>query len=309
MATPATPGVARPGAEFHIHHPDCRPQPPDLKKNGIYQTTVPALIVSSRYTTDSQRLRQAAQELRWETLRLDGEQIPEWFTPPDDEIALFYTAPHAFDVAGQLARTLLGCPPDWTIRLPPEFLKRRLQQTTLADALERPGRSFVKHAVSKAFPAAVYDARSLSEATSNIPPGALVHVGEVVHWEVEYRAFVRDGRVAAICPYQRHGAIIDDHNDRLDAPQSEIDEAARFAQTVLDSVASPPAFVLDVGRIEGRGWGVVEFNECWASGVYSCDPKIVLEVLLRACVPTDSLVGDDRRWDFRAHYFAACPSG
>jgi len=33
---------------------------------------MPSLIVSSRYTTDSQLLRQAAQESGWETLQLDG---------------------------------------------------------------------------------------------------------------------------------------------------------------------------------------------------------------------------------------------
>src|SRR4051812_479081 len=97
---------------------------------------MPSLIVSSRYTTDSQHLRQAAQELGWETLRLDGQQIPEWFEPPDDQIALFYTAPHAFDLAAQLSRRLLGCPSDWTVRLAPEFLQRELRQCSLAEALD-----------------------------------------------------------------------------------------------------------------------------------------------------------------------------
>src|SRR5688572_25959572 len=100
---------------------------------------MPSLIVSSSYTTDSQRLRETARELGWETLRLDGRCIPDWFDPPDDQIALFYTAPQAFDIAAQLSRTLLGCNPEWTVELPADFLLRELRQMTLSDALKLPG--------------------------------------------------------------------------------------------------------------------------------------------------------------------------
>ena len=67
---------------------------------------MPSLIVSSSYTTDSQLLRQTARTLGWETLRLDGCRIADWFDPPDDQIALFCTAPDAFNIADQLSRRL-----------------------------------------------------------------------------------------------------------------------------------------------------------------------------------------------------------
>jgi len=269
---------------------------------------MPSLIVSSRYTTDSQLLREAAQRLGWETLRLDGDRVPDWFEPPDERIALFYTAPHAFEIAAQLSRTLVGCDAAWTTRLPAELLRRELWQTTLAEALALPGRQFVKHAISKAFPAAVYDAAALAEATVNVPRSAAVHVGEPVDWTIEYRCFVRHGRVAAISPYRRHGAIIEHHVDDLGAPPAEVEAARQFATTVLESaaVAYPPAFVLDVGVIAERGWAVVEFNECWASGLYTCDPAAVLETLIAACIPTAAMTTDERRWDFQHHYHAAC---
>jgi len=265
---------------------------------------MPSLIVSSRYTTDSQLLRQVAQELGWETLRLDGPVIPEWFEPPDDQIALFYTAPHAFDLAAQLSRRLLGCPSDWTVRLPSEFLQRELRQCSLAEALALPGGAFVKHAVSKAFPAGVYHAAQLKEVAAHVPLTALVHVGEVVRWQVEYRCFIREGKVQTLSPYRRHGEIREDHTSSLGAPPQEFAAAAAFAECVMSSpeVTAPPAFVLDIGFIADRGWAVVEFNECWASGIYSCDPKLVLPTLLRACVPPS----DDDRWDFQQHYSSAC---
>ena len=97
---------------------------------------MPSLICSSRYTVDSQILRKTAQSLGWETLRLDGDKIPDWLEPPDSQIAFFYTAPHAFDIARQLGRTLIGCNPNWTVDLPSELLQRELVQTTLRDALQ-----------------------------------------------------------------------------------------------------------------------------------------------------------------------------
>ena len=261
-----------------------------------------------RYTTDSQLLRRVAQQRGWETLRLDGQQVPQWFDPPDEQIALFYTAPHAFEIAAQMSRTLLGCSPDWTVRLPAEFLHREVRQTTLGEALRLPGKSFIKHAVSKAFPAAIYDSQSLAMATSHVPPSAMVHVGEPVEWLVEYRCFILNREIAALCPYRRHGEALKNHSDSLGATPSETNAARECAESLLESSAidCPPAFVLDVGLIKGRGWAVVEFNECWASGIYSCDPVRVLDTLLRACVPSETMTSDERRWDFKQHYLSAC---
>ena len=271
---------------------------------------MPSLIVSSRFTTDSQVLRQTAQQLGWETLRLDGTQVPEWSEPGDGQIAIFHTAPVAFEIAAQLSRTLVGCNPDWVVGLPREGVSREIRQITLRQALEMPGASFVKHAISKAFPAAVYDARSLAEATGSIPPEALVHVCEPVAWSVEYRCFITERDITTLSPYRRQGQIIEDHTSLLGAPLDEIEAAREFCRSVVQSphVECPPAIVLDLGMIENRGWAVVEFNECWASGIYACDPTAVLETLLAACVPTESLTADLRRWDFRPHYVRGCGS-
>jgi hypothetical protein len=270
---------------------------------------MPSLIVSSRYSTDSQALREIAQYLGWDTLRLDGRRIPDWFDPPDDQNALFFTSPLAFEIAEQLSCTMLGCPPDWTVKLPTEFLMRELRQMTLGQALELPGKSFVKHSVSKAFPSTIYSSAALADAASNVAPNALVHVGEPVEWSVEYRCFVIDRKIVAISPYKRYGEIINDHSNLLGATQTEIENARRMAESLFNSsiVACPPGFVLDVGFIEGRGWAVVECNECWAAGIYACDPVGVLDTLLRACVPAVTMTEEMRRWDFQKHYLTACP--
>ena len=266
---------------------------------------MPSLVCSSRYTVDSQILRRTAQSLGWETLRLDGNSIPDWFDPPDDQIALFYTPPHAFDIAGQLGRQLVGCHPEWTCNLPGELLLRELRQTTLQTALVQVRGEFVKHSVSKAFPPGVYDANALADATAAISREALVHIGEVVEWTHEFRCFVADQSVQAVSPYVYDGEIVADYDSFPDLPGKELDQARAFAHQVINhpNVKTPRAFVLDVGRIANRGWAVVECNECWCSGIYACDPESVLQTLLRGSTPNKTI---DRAWDFRRHYFEAC---
>ena len=268
---------------------------------------MPSLICSSRYTIDSQILRKTAQSLGWETLRLDGNRIPDWFDPPDADIALFYTAPHAFDIAKQLGRTLVGCNPEWTINLPSEFLNREIHQTTLEHALRITNQRFVKHAVSKAFPAAVYNAEKLAAETTKIHHDSLVHVGEPVEFECEFRCFVSDQRVNTISPYVYDGQIVSDYESFPTVSDSELEQVRSYAETVLNhpDVSYPPAFTLDVGIIRSRGWAVVECNECWASGIYACDPKLVLTTLVSAAVRSDTI--ETPAWDFQQHYTNACP--
>jgi hypothetical protein len=58
----------------------------------------------------------------------------------------------------------------------------------------------------------------------------------------------------------------------------------------------PPAFVLDVGTIAGRGWAVVEMNPVWCSSLLGCDLAAVLPALRRACRRRWELSEDEKRW-------------
>jgi hypothetical protein len=67
-----------------------------------------------------------------------------------------------------------------------------------------------------------------------------------------------------------------------DYPDKETEtEALRFNALVLadPEVMLPRAVVLDVGRIVGVGWAVVEANAAAMSGIYDGDPVRVLAVL------------------------------
>jgi hypothetical protein len=65
---------------------------------------------------------------------------------------------------------------------------------------------------------------------------------------------------------------------------------------VACSVPLPPAFVVDVGLIEDRGWAVVEFNPAWCSGLLGADPAAVLSVLERACRKACELPPNETQW-------------
>ncbi|GHO62885.1 hypothetical protein KSC_017770 [Ktedonobacter sp. SOSP1-52] len=80
---------------------------------------------------------------------------------------------------------------------------------------------------------------------------------------------------------------------------AEGEEAQNFLQALLadPAVQIPPAIVIDIGKIRGRGWAVIEANAAWAAGIYGCNPLQILTVLARACVSRSDLSADDARWE------------
>lgn len=125
-------------------------------------------------------------------------------------------------------------------------------------------------------PAAVYeDASALPAGLDALTP---VLVSGVVEFAAEYRLFVLDGEVAAGSRYAVHG--------RPDP--APLDAGARaFAREVLAATAGglPSAVCVDVGRLVGGGWAVVEANMPWFAHCYAAEPDRVLDVVMRAAGP------------------------
>jgi hypothetical protein len=268
---------------------------------------MPTLILSSSYNTESKILRRAAQDLEWETFRFEGSGIPTWYEHGEAQYAIYCTLPKAFHVARQLDSILLGCSSNWLAELPEVFSKRKIDLLDLRSVAGIKGARFIKPALGKSFDAAVRSAQQLMSQTSHLPPSLLVHASEVVEWEAEYRCFAKDHEVMTLSPYRRGGITFSSYGSPLRGPRRESEEASEFAGSVLHSVPCPRAFVLDVGIIKGRGWAVVEPNECWGAGIYGCAPSKVLEVLLAALVQKVKATQEDMKWDYAEHYFRACP--
>jgi hypothetical protein len=268
---------------------------------------VPLLVVHSRFSRDSRILRETAQQQGWETLRLDGWQLPDWLDTEIRDVAIFATMPDATDIAERFSRTLVGCGPDWLPSLPQRFLNRKIRLTTLGDALTLPQGSFIKSAISKHISGKLWSPADLQKATERLHPELLVLVAEPVQFLLEFRCFVAGREIATVSPYRRFDQVFDETRPSINQTSDETDAARGFAETVIRSanVECPPAFVVDVGYIKGQGWAVVEANECWASGIYYCDPINVLGVLRQACIPANPRTDTHVKWDFGVHYSAA----
>lgn len=162
-------------------------------------------------------------------------------------------------------------------RLPPELLGRRVRASTLGEVRASVGPRHLKPVRDKLFAARVVDP-ALEPVGDELPDDEAVLDAEVVDLELEVRAFVLDGVVRAASVYARDGAL----------QVEELEDGALSAITPLVrrlwAVAPQPPCVIDLGRIRGGGWVVIEGNAAWGSGLYAADPEGAFEVIRAAVV-------------------------
>jgi hypothetical protein len=203
-------------------------------------------------------------------------------------------------VASHFHLALLEPPLDLLARLPVEFRRRAVEFGRFGDLgrLKRP--TFVKpaDALNKTFDPGIYTSARDIRAPKGVAADSPVLLAEPVECSAEYRCFVREGELAAWSPYVSFGRPVwkpfGPGTLAAQAPANLLSFCRRlFSQS---AVSFPPAFVMDVGLIDDRGWAVVEFNPVWCSGVLGADPGKVLAVLERACQDERRLSEVDRRW-------------
>jgi hypothetical protein len=245
--------------------------------------TMPTLVLSPRYTDDTQALWRAATAAGWQVERLAGWRVPPHLRDRRD-VVLHVEALFAPMLAEAFGLALSSPPEDWLVRLPAEYRRREIRLATLGEARSLAAPAFVKPPNDKSFPAAVYAGGDLPR---DYDDAMTVLVSEIVAWEREYRCFVLDRRLMTFSIYSRHGEPQQDAGFRSDA--AEDDAMRAFVDVVLADprVDLPRAAVLDVGVIAGRGWACVEQNAAWGAGIYGCDPRSVLEVIRHAVMPRD----------------------
>lgn len=168
---------------------------------------------------------------------------------------------------------------DWLARVPNKYLKRQVDFMSLGDAKKITTRKFIKPADDKCFDAKVYDPGEFNPADC-IADDYPVLVSDEVEWEFEYRCFI-NGCVKTWSNYLFNGEI--NSEEFAHTTPSDLEPLVDFTNRVLDEMPDTVPSVVDVGIIKGKGWAVLETNQCWASGIYHCDPEQVLKVLQASC--------------------------
>ncbi|NOK81950.1 MAG: DUF4343 domain-containing protein [Chloroflexi bacterium AL-W] len=242
----------------------------------------PTLILSHRYTEDSQRLWQAAIQLGWHVERLHSWHIPEHLQTINEPV-IYVEALMAPIIAEFFGQSLIEPPKDWLPDLPEAYRQRTVQLTTLGTARDSLLPAFVKPPNDKSFTAQVYDAATLP---TDYPDETPVLVAEPVVWEKEFRCFILDRQLRTSSIYLQHGEL--QRAEGFVSTVEEHSELQHFVGKLLNDprVELPRASVLDVGVIKDRGWAVVEQNSPWGAGIYGCDPAEVLEVLRYTSIPS-----------------------
>lgn len=239
---------------------------------------MPTLILTPRFTDDSQALWRAASRLSWSVERLSSWRIPDNLRATPEPV-LYGEALFGPALAEQLGLTLLSPAEDWLVRLPQEYKLRQITMQTLGQARLNPAPAFVKPPNDKSFPASVYCGHELPGEFDDAMP---VLVSDVVQWAAEFRCFILDRTLQTASVYSRFGEL--QHEQGFVSSSEENSELKAFVQRLLDDqrVDLPEAIVLDVGKLVDGGWACVELNGAWGAGIYGCDPMAVLPVLARA---------------------------
>src|SRR5579884_3418921 len=224
------------------------------------------LILSPRYTPDSISLRSAALEAGWAVERLVSWRPPQELRERQGVEPVPYGEPlFAAVIADTFGLALIEPTFSWLAGLPVEFLKRKVEFTNLAKARKQSGKAFMKPADDKCFPADVYESGAELPAEGVLEPSVPVLISEPVSWEVEFRCFALEKKVATCSVYSRQGKTAQANDGSWPVSEAEMSAALEFGGKLLadPGVEFPPAAVVDIGIIAGRGWAVVEANACW----------------------------------------------
>ncbi len=217
-----------------------------------------------------------------------------------DRVVFYGGVDVALPVASHYRLALLEPPLNLLTKLPSPFRLRKVEYGRFRDLSNLRGPTFVKPAdpVNKCFDAGIYssplDIRASKEVSADTP----VLVAEPVEWLAEYRCFILEGKVVASSPYLSFNRPVWQPYGKGGEKAGESKNVLAFSARLLSQAGLdfPPAFVVDIGLIEERGWAVVEFNPAWCAGLLGADPSRVLYVLQRACQDAELITPNDRRW-------------
>lgn len=237
------------------------------------------LLAQPRNGSEIRALIVAAHELGWEVIEApSGWRLEEELTNSGKAGVPYGSQTFGEVIAQQMNWKLRFNSLDWLAKIDQEYLGRKVEFMTLAQAMQLLETKFIKPADDKVFMAKVYEPGELNPHEV-VPRDTPVLVSDPVKFVSEYRCFVKDKKVITCSCYIMNGEINEPRNWFKGS-----DAVAEHLTKLLtrDIITSEPA-VIDLGYLDTGELVIIESNQAWASGIYGCDLAGVLEVLSVAC--------------------------
>jgi hypothetical protein len=259
--------------------------------------TRPAILIISRIEEEAALISQTALAQKWAVLR----QPPR---PEEYSVLGFYgDAKSGPELVNRRLFEIIEVEFDHLARLEWTWTKRTIDFGRLAELLHRHRSGFFKPAdeTLKQFHATVYGTADIAELETECLAAVPALHSEPVCWGPELRAVVHRRRVLSLRCYAVGGQRRTNPNMPIPVSPNVEREAQAFCERLLDCVEElPPAFVMDVGHIKGRGWGVVEFNPLWCSCLFGLVTPAYLDALTEIIYPYGHVPAELQRWVFRS---------
>jgi len=172
------------------------------------------------------------------------------------------------------AMKLLGIPVPIPNYYPEElssFLYRPVWQGRPADVwarviADRP--VFAKSVKWKKLTGQLFDSGSGTEQLAAISKNEKLWLSEPVNWVSEYRVYVTNHKVSAICFY--------DGDEKIHPDQNVIESAV----STMKNAAAPDSYAIDWGVLDNGQTALIEMGDAWATGAYyGISPRLYFDFL------------------------------
>lgn len=236
------------------------------------------IVLSPNFSEDSKIISQAIIDTTYTTMRFGSWNVPEEYR--QNVIAVYGEDLFTTIVAEQCNLKLLKPSDDWLANIPQKYTLRQILYDHFEN-IQHVRNKFIKPVDFKFFPAGVYTSVEEIQGYKTIDKNIEVFVSDVVNWAIEVRSFVIDRKIQTWSTYI--------YNEEIELKDSMLQNEETYMLNFLNefladqTIDLPEAVVIDVGYISNKGWALIEANPVWSSGVYACDPKKVIDTIVRSC--------------------------
>jgi hypothetical protein len=257
---------------------------------------LPTLILSHRYSSDSNALFSAVNSVGWDVERLHSFYCPD--SLKEKEIIFYGETILADAICNDLNLALFEPNYDWLPNLPYQYRLRTIELTSFQEVCNNLFPKFIKPVDEKWFPAKVYFSTKELKSDYSGSDDLQILISEPVIFETEFRFFIANRKIYSFSPYIKNGQLAKDNEGNWICEPNESQEATDFISKLLTDqrVDLPPAVVIDVGKIKDFGWAVVEANPIWASGLCGANPVSVLQALYFSSQQINKVSSENKKW-------------